>query len=242
MTEIPIKGDIVDNTTGAFYSFFDIPAVTPAQVNKMIEGADDSLEVNIASNGGDVFAASEIYTNLKACPGKVTVNVEGLAASAASIIAMAGDQVNMSPTAQMMIHKAWTVTQGNADDLEHDAKMMDSTDQSIVNAYERKTGMDRNDILQLMTDETWMTAQDAVDKGFADQIMFVDEKAPQVVNAASPVIPKAAVNKLLNLINKAKPQTNEPQLTKNKTETPTPSLKDQKLAILMRKDDENHGD
>ena len=102
--------------------------------------------------------------------------------------------------------------------------------------------MDRNAILKLMADETWMTAQDAVDKGFADQIMFVDEKAPQMVNAASPVVPKAAVNKLLNLINKAKPQTNEPQLTKNKTETPTPSLKDQKLAILMGKDDENHGD
>lgn len=245
MTEIPIKGDIVDDTTGSFYSFFDIPAVTPAQVNQLIAEANDNgdnIEVNIASNGGDVFAASEIYTNLKAFPGNVTVNVEGLAASAASVIAMAGDQVNMSPTAQMMIHKAWTVSQGNADDLAHDAEMMDSTDQSIVNAYEQKTGMDRNDILQLMTNETWMTAQDAVDKGFADQIMFVDEKAPQLVNATSPVVPKAAVNKLLNLINKAKPQTNEPRVTENKTETPAPSLKDQKLAMLMGKDDENHGD
>lgn len=242
MTVIPIKGDIVDDKTASFYSFFDIPAVSPAKINELINAADgDSLEVDIASSGGDVFAASEIYTALKNYQGKVIVNVQGLAASAASVIAMAGDQVNMSPTAQMMIHKAWTFVEGNADDLAHDSKMMDSTDQSIVNAYEQKTGMDRDAILKMMSDETWMTAQVAVDKGFADQIMFVDDKQPQVVNAAAPVVPKAAVNKLLNLISKSKQAeaTEQSQPTENTTEEqPTPSLKDQKLAILLGKESE----
>lgn len=230
--KIPVKGDIVDNETASFYSFFDIPATSPTLVSSAIDSADgDDLEVDIASNGGDVFAASEIYTKLKAYQGQVTVNIEGLAASAASVIAMAGDVINMSPTAQMMIHKAWTYTAGNSDDLAHDSQMMDKTDQSIVNAYADKTGLKREDILKMMQDETWMTAQDAVDKGFADKIMFVDEKTPQVVNAASPIVPKAAVNKLLTLISSANKQP-----TENKTKKKSiPSLRDQKLAILLGK-------
>lgn len=238
MTKVPIKGDIVDDATAAFYDFFGIPSTSPSKVNSAIDAANgEPLEVDIASNGGDVSAASEIYTNLKGYTGKVTVNIQGLAASSASIIAMAGDEVNMSPTAQMMIHKAWTVTQGNADDLSQAATMMDSTDQSIVNAYELKTGMNRDDILQMMAKSTWMTAQDAVDKGFADKILFVDEQAPQVVNAASTIIPKAAVNKLLTLLNRKNVVKQVPKEDKSK---PTPSLRDQKLAILFGKDDENN--
>ena len=163
------------------------------------------------------------------------VNIQGLAASAASVIAMAGDEVNMSPTSQLMIHKASTISMGNADDFEHDSKMLDVTDQSIVNAYEAKTGMDRDDILQLMSNETWMTAQDAVDKGFADNVA-VGSNQLQVVNAiGTPVMSSDAIRKIKTLMAKARDAKPDNKVeTPNDTEVkPTPSLKDQKLAILL---------
>ena len=164
MTKINVKGAVVSNDDADIYDWLGYDCVSPNMVEDVLNNSDGDVEVDIASGGGSVFAASEIYTMLKAYSGKVVVNIQGLAASAASVIAMAGDEINMSPTSQMMIHKASTVSWGNADDLTHDSKMLDVTDQSIVNAYEAKTGMDRNDILQLMSNETWMTAQYAVDK------------------------------------------------------------------------------
>ena len=170
MVKIPIKGAVVSNDDADVYDWLGYDYASPRQVESVLNDADGDVEVDIASGGGSVFAASEIYTMLKAYSGKVVVNIQGLAASAASVIAMAGDEVNMSPTSQMMIHKASTISMGNADDLDHDSKMLDVTDQSIVNAYENKTGLKRDDILQMMAKETWMTAQDAVDKGFADNV------------------------------------------------------------------------
>lgn len=225
-----IKGDVVDNETAAFYQFFGMPAVSPASVSDVLDsaGPNDDVEVDIASNGGDVFAASEIYTMLKNYQGNVTVNVQGLAASAASVIAMAGDKVSISPTAQIMIHKAWSRIQGNADDLSHESNMLDSIDQSIVAAYVAKTGMAAEDVLQLMANETWMTAQDAVDKGFADEIMFVDDKQPQFTNSISEIPSKAAINKFMNLISKSQPKESQP----------ANALMQSKLAILMGKNKE----
>lgn len=104
MTVIEVKADIVDNDTGKFYDWIGWDAVYPGKVSNLLDGADE-VEVNINSNGGDVFAASEIYTLLSQHSGMVTVNIQGLAASAASVIAMAGDVVHISPTAQIMIHK-----------------------------------------------------------------------------------------------------------------------------------------
>lgn len=244
MTKIKVKGAVVSNDDADIYDWLGYDCVSPSQVeNALDNNTDDHIQVDINSGGGSVFAASEIYSMLSAYSGKVTVNIQGLAASAASVIAMAGDEVNISPTAQMMIHKASTVTMGNADDLAHDSKMMDSTDQSIVNAYEAKTGMNRDDILQMMSNETWMTAQEAVDKGFADNIS-AGTKTPQVVNAIStPFINSDAIAKIKTLMAKARDAKPE-----NKAETPkdtniksTSSLKDEKLAILFGKDDENNG-
>lgn len=240
MTKIKVKGAVVSNDDAEIYDWLSYDCVSPSKVEDALDDADDDVEVDIASGGGSVFAASEIYTMLKNYAGKVTVNIQGLAASAASVIAMAGDVVNMSPTSQMMIHKASTISQGNADDLAHDSKMMDVADQSIVNAYEAKTGMDRNDILQLMSNETWMTAQDAVDKGFADNVS-VGSQQPQLVNAVGvPILSNDAINKIKSTL--AKVRSAKPE---NKVETPvedkkkpTPSLKDQKLAILLGKKEE----
>lgn len=120
---INIKGTIVDDETAAFYSFFGIPSSSPSAVAQILNDDEDvpdepdsDVEVNIASNGGDVFAASEIYTMLRQANAKVTVNIQGLAASAASVIAMAGDTVKISPTAQIMIHQAASNMGGNKDD------------------------------------------------------------------------------------------------------------------------------
>lgn len=228
---INIKGDVVNDEAAAFYSFFDIPAISPSQVSNILndddDDNDDDVTVDIASDGGDVFAASEIYTLLKKYSGKVTVNIQGLAASAASVIAMAGDQINISPTAQIMIHKAWGTIDGNSDDFAHQATVLSGVDESIAAAYEAKTGMKQTDLLHLMSQETWLTAQEAVDKGFADEIMFVDQKAPQVVNSISHIPSKKAVNKLFNLISKVNYQENQSQ--------PSDDLKNRKLAILLGK-------
>ncbi|MGL4688991.1 MAG: Clp protease ClpP, partial [Leuconostoc mesenteroides] len=112
---IDIKGTVVDDETAAFYSFFGIPSASPSAVAQILNDGDDDddVEVNVASNGGDVFSASEIYTMLRQSKANVTVNIQGLAASAASVIAMAGNKVNISPTAQLMIHQAASYGGGN---------------------------------------------------------------------------------------------------------------------------------
>lgn len=181
---IKISGDIVNDDTALMYDFFGMDCTSPKKVNDILNDDDDpdvdtdnveDVVVDIASCGGDVSAGSQIYTALRSYGGNVTVNVVGLAASSASVIAMAGNTVNMSPTAQLMIHKAWTVSEGNSDDMKHKSNVLSKIDESLSNAYVAKTGMKQSDILKMMQDETWMTAKDAVRLGFADSIMFDDE-------------------------------------------------------------------
>lgn len=224
MTKIDIKGDIVDNDTGEFFDYFGMSSVYPKKVQQAIENdEDEEIILDVASNGGDVFSASEIYTMLKSSGKNIVVNIQGLAASAASVISMAGNTVNISPTAQLMIHKASVVGAGNADDFEHEAKVLNGIDESIASAYELKTGMKQEDLLQMMANETWLNAKEAVDKGFADNIMFSnDEEEIVVTNSISHLPSKQAINKFKNLIAKEKIR-NEKQ---------TVSLREQKLAIL----------
>jgi len=235
---IDVKGDVVDDQTAMFYQWFDMACVNPSNIAGALANGDpnEDVELNVASGGGDVFAASEIYTMLRQYAGKVVVNIQGLAASAASVISMAGDTVNISPAAQIMIHQASIVSQGNKGDLEHQANVLDGIDQSIAATYEAKTGMAQSDLLKLMSDETWLTAQDAVDKGFADNIMFVDEKQAAFSNATANIVPKSAVNKLLNLLNKSE-KTKKLENTTNESQ-PTDALKQSKLAILLGKEKE----
>ena len=120
MGKIDIKGDIVSNDVGEFYEWFGMSSTYPNKIQQAIANdEDDEIVLDVASNGGDVFAASEIYTMLKDSSKNIVVNIQGLAASAASVIAMAGNTVRMSPTSQLMIHKASVSTVGNSDDLEH---------------------------------------------------------------------------------------------------------------------------
>lgn len=233
MKKIGIKGDVVDDQTGNFYEYFGMSCVHPSAVQGILDDGDQNepVTVNIASNGGDVFAASEIYTALKSYKGVVTVNIQGLAASAASVIAMAGDTVNISPTAQLMIHKASSWGEGNSDDFDKQSEVLSGIDKSIANAYEAKTGKDRGEILQLMAEETWMDAKTAVDDGFADAIMTFDSEKQPVLNATHTIINKSAVNKFLAL--KAKAQKTEQKKPKQQKVVDKKDQLKNKLAILL---------
>lgn len=276
--KIKICGTILDNDTAQVYGFLGMDCTSPDDVENILNdddtdtdtgsdidtntGSDDNdnpndVVVDINSGGGDVYAGSQIYTALRAySKGKVTVNITGLAASAASVIAMAGDQVNMSPTSQLMIHKAWSVQQGNADTMKHEGDVLDSVDQSIVNAYIDKTGMKKDDLLKLMSDETWMSAQEAVNKGFADSVMFHNdddddtdtdsgdddtddtEDAWQIAASMQSLPSRAAVKKFIMLLHaddlkdkQAQPQHNQTL----KKPTDSVSLYQKKLALLLNK-------
>ena len=155
-------------------SWFD-DDITPKKFKAELTAATGDIAVWLNSPGGDVFAASQIYTMLKEYEGKVTVKIDGIAASAASVIAMAGDEIVMSPVAMMMIHNPATVIFGEAADLQSGIKMLSEVKESIVNAYEARTGLPRAKISNMMDAETWFSAQKAVELGFADQILYVPE-------------------------------------------------------------------
>jgi ATP-dependent Clp protease protease subunit len=158
------------NGTIASESWFD-DDVTPALFKSDLDSGKGPITVWINSPGGDVWAAAQIYNMLLSYAGKVTVKIDGLAASAASVIAMAGDEVLVSPVSMLMIHNPATAAMGDKDDLAQAISMLDSVKDSILNAYVKKTGLSKNKLSKLMDDETWMDANKAVELGFADRVM-----------------------------------------------------------------------
>lgn len=152
-------------------------SVTPKAFRDELMSDEGDITVWIHSPGGSVWAAAEIYTMLKDYAGAVTVKIDAIAASAASVVAMAGDRVLMSPVAMMMIHDPYTVAMGNARDMEKAIDTLNEVKESIINAYAAKSGMRRSKIAGLMSDETWMNAKKAVELGFADEVMFSGEEA-----------------------------------------------------------------
>ena len=173
------------NGTIAEESWFD-DDITPALFRAELEKFSTPITVYINSPGGDCVAAAQIYNMLMEYPHDVTVKIDGIAASAASVIAMAGTKVLMSPVSTMMIHNPATVAMGDHTDMEKAIKMLDSVKESIINAYERKTGLSRKELSKMMDAETWMDANKAVELGFADGI---SEREIQTVNAnTAPVL------------------------------------------------------
>lgn len=146
--------------------------VTPEIFRGELNAGKGPVSVWINSPGGDVFAAAQIYNMLMDYPYDVTVMIDGLAASAASVIAMAGTKVQMSPVAMMMIHNPATIAIGDTEEMKKAIKMLDEVKESIMNAYEIKSGLSRDKISRLMDAETWFNAKKAVELGFADEIMF----------------------------------------------------------------------
>lgn len=161
-------------------SWFD-DEVSPKEFKAELEAATGDIAVWINSPGGDFFAASQIYTMLKDYAGKVTVKVDGIAASAAAVIAMAGDEVLMSPTGLLMIHNPSTFVWGEESDMQKGIEMLSEVKEAIINAFEAKTGLPRKQIAQMMDAETWFSAGRAVELGFADEILY-SEAPPQVTD------------------------------------------------------------
>ena len=149
--------------------------ITPKAFRDDLYAEEGDITLWLNSPGGNVFAAAEIYTMIRDYPGNVTVRIASIAASAASVVAMAGNQVQMSPTALLMIHDPSTIAMGNAKDMERAITTLNEVKESIINAYAFKTGLSRNRISKLMSDETWLNAKKAVELGFADVILFEDK-------------------------------------------------------------------
>ncbi len=158
------------NGTIAEESWFD-DDVTPKLFKDELDAGEGPIIVKINSPGGDCIAASQIYVMLSEYKGVVTVKIDGIAASAASVIAMAGDKVLMSPVSMMMIHNPSTMAFGDHTDMQKAMDMLEGVKNSIINAYVAKTGISRAKLSRLMDDETWMDATKAVELGFADSII-----------------------------------------------------------------------
>lgn len=158
------------NGTIAEESWFD-DDVTPALFAKELNQDEGPITVKIHSPGGDCIAAAQIYNLLSEYKGNVRVEIDGLAASAASVIAMAGDEVYMSPVSMFMIHNPMTLAMGDASDMEKAKDMLFEVKESIINAYEKKTKLPRRTLSKLMDDETWMNANKALELGFIDGIL-----------------------------------------------------------------------
>lgn len=235
MVIIPMNGEVIPSDYADVYDYLGYESINPRAVKQALNEANGSdVELEINSPGGYVDAGSEIYTALKEYSGKVTAKITGQACSAASWIALAADCVEMSPTAQMMIHRASTISIGNSDDLSSALNALDSLDQSFVDLYSQKTGLDKQEVYRLMCNTTWMNAKQAVDKGFADAIMFQDSNQPALVNAdGSLSIKPDMINKIKNLLHK--------KSTENVVKPPQENKKndsqlEEKLAILFGKE------
>lgn len=198
MAKVNIKGPIVSDNDAWIYEWLGIKATCPKIVNDAIDKANgEDLEVIINSGGGSVFAASEIYTALKSYMGNVTVKIVGMAASAASVIAMAGKKVMMTPTGQMMIHNVTTYAEGDYRDMEHTADILKTANDTIANAYRLKSGKTQEELLALMDNETWMTAQKAKELGLIDEIMFEDVQLAASTDYSG-LLPPEVINTVRN--------------------------------------------
>lgn len=158
---------------------------TPKLFASDLNADDGDITVWINSEGGDVFAAAEIYNMLKAYQGKVRVMIDAVAFSAASMIAMAGDVVEISPVGMIMIHNPFSIVEGDAEELKTAAKMLDEVKESIINAYELKTKLPRARLAKMMDDETFIHAYKAIELGFADKIIGNQQSAGTTANLSS---------------------------------------------------------
>lgn len=192
---IKISGTIVGNDDKWIYDWFDMESFCPRDL-ELKDGQDVDIEIN--SPGGYIYPASEIYTALMQHKGNVNITITGRAASAASVIAMAGTHVKMSPTAQMMIHNVSASASGDYRDFEHCAEQLKKSNDTLANAYMLKTGKTKEEILKLMDYETWFTPDEALANGFIDEILSKEDNTDQfrLVAASDFLIPQAVIDKL----------------------------------------------
>lgn len=232
-----MKGEVIPDDYSDVYDWLNYQYFSPQSISDALteaNGEDITLEIN--SPGGYIDAGSEIYTELMEYPGTVNAKIVGYACSAASWIALAADHVVMSPTAQMMIHRASGGAIGNSSDMKSEYNALNQMDKSFVDLYAKRTGKSPNEIYQMMVDTTWMNAKTAVENGFADEVMF-ENKEPALVNAdGSLSVKPEMINKIKNLLHR---DSNLDQKTndvskpiENKEKQPKKSKKND-LALLL---------
>lgn len=196
-----LNGEISDET---WYG----DEVTPRLFKSELESGKGDITIWINSPGGDVFAAAQIYNMLMDYKGNVIVKIDGLAASAASVIAMAGSEVHMSPVAMMMIHNPMTVAIGDTKEMQKAIDMLSEVKESIINAYEIRTGLSRAKISHLMDAESWFNSKKAIELGFADKILFdgLQEEQGKEIEAvmfSRTAVTNSMLSKLINVKNDA---------------------------------------
>jgi len=201
------------NGTIAEESWFD-DEVTPALFKDELNSGEGDITVWINSPGGDCIAAAQIYNMLMNYKGNVTVKIDGIAASAASVIAMAGNKVIVSPVSMIMIHNPATIAAGDTLEMQKAITMLDEVKKSIINAYEIKTGLSRAKLSHLMDAETWMDANSAIEMGFADEIMQKNTEDDELeVPSVSMTFSRASVTN--SLMEKLSEKCKITQKTKN---------------------------
>ena len=214
MRVIDIKGEIINSNNQWIYDWLGMEATSPKKISDALRDAGgEDVEIHINSPGGDVFAGSEIYTLLRGYSGKVKIKIFGIAASAASVIAQAGES-EISPTGMFMIHNVKTWSSGDYRDMEYTAEALRAANESIINAYVAKTGMTQEELQGLMDRETYMAAAQAVEYGFIDKVMFT-EQAPELRNGFG-LLPEETLKKIKNLIKNPTPPEPDILMQKNK--------------------------
>lgn len=196
---IDINGTIVSNDEKWIYDWFGIPAVCPKDVTDALKSAasNEQIDVYINSGGGDVFSGSEIYSELRAYQGAVKIHVTGIAASAASVIACAGES-DIAPTAMLMVHNVSGGARGDYNVMDKTSDVLKQANRAIASAYIDKTGMTEEEALELMNTETWFTASDAVERGLIDKI--AENKNLKLVASVSNVLPLEVIEKIRNTV------------------------------------------
>lgn len=193
--QIDIKGCIIPNDEAWIYDFFGVDYCCPKEVNEAIASAGgEPLEIFINSGGGDIFAGSEIYSAIRAYGGAVNIHVTGVAASAASVIACAGHS-DISPTAMVMVHNVSSSANGDYHDMDKQSEVLKKANETIAAAYVAKTGMKKSKALELMDNETWLSADDAVKVGLIDGITE-SRNVQLVASYDSGMLPRSVINKM----------------------------------------------
>lgn len=180
--------------------------ITPKEFRGELNSGQGKVTVWINSPGGDCFAAAQIYNMLMEYSGPVDVHIDGIAASAASVIAMAGNHVAISPVGMMMIHNPATVSIGDEREMKKAIEMLSEVKESIINAYELKTGLPRKQLSNMMNAESWMNAKKALELGFADSILYDGDDEDDEPEGM--IFSRAAVTN--SLLNKLKAQVPKP--------------------------------
>ena len=195
---IDVKGSIIPTDDKWIYDWFEMESTSPKDVNTALEKANgQDVDVYINSGGGDIFAGSEIYSAFKGYKGQVNIHVVGVAASAASVIALAGKS-DISPTAMIMVHNVSGGAEGDYHTMDKTSDVLQTANKAIAAAYITKTGMSEKDVLAMMDKETWLTAQQAVDKGLIDAVAFSTVQLTASYNSG--MLPKSVIDKIRNTI------------------------------------------